>query len=37
VSLGAIERALEAHAQIADVRLVYFSAGDAEIVRRVRG
>ena len=37
VSLGAIERALAAHAQIADVRLVYFSAGDAEIVRRVRG
>jgi len=37
VSLAAIERALEAHASIAEVRLVYFSAGDAEIVRRVRG
>ena len=37
VSLAAIERALEAHARIAEVRLVYFSAGDAEIVRRVRG
>jgi O-acetyl-ADP-ribose deacetylase len=37
VSLAAIDRALEAHAGIAEVRLVYFSAGDAEIVRRVRG
>jgi O-acetyl-ADP-ribose deacetylase (regulator of RNase III) len=37
VSLAAIERALKAHAPIAEVRLVYFSAGDAEIVRRVRG
>jgi O-acetyl-ADP-ribose deacetylase (regulator of RNase III) len=37
VSLAAIERALQTHARIAEVRLVYFSAGDAEIVKRVRG
>ena len=37
LSLAAIGRALEAHARIVEVRLVYFSAGDAEVVRRVRG
>jgi O-acetyl-ADP-ribose deacetylase (regulator of RNase III) len=37
VSLAAIERALQMNARIVEVRLVYFSAGDAEIVRRVRG
>lgn len=37
VSLAAVERALAAHEGIAEVRLVYFSAGDAELVRRLRG
>ena len=37
VSLAAVERALKTHARIAEVRLVYFSAGDAAVVRRVRG
>jgi O-acetyl-ADP-ribose deacetylase (regulator of RNase III) len=37
VSLAAVERALKTHAGIAEVRLVYFSAADAAVVRRVRG
>jgi len=37
VSLAAVERALKTHARIAEVRLVYFSAADAAVVRRVRG
>ncbi len=34
VSVAAIERALERHAGIIEVRLVYFSASDAAFVRR---
>jgi O-acetyl-ADP-ribose deacetylase (regulator of RNase III) len=37
VSLDAVIRALEKHPTITQVRLVFFSAPDAQIVRRVRG
>jgi O-acetyl-ADP-ribose deacetylase (regulator of RNase III) len=37
VSLAAVQLALEQHAVIREVRLVFFSERDAEIVRRARG
>ncbi len=36
VALAAILEALEEHESIAEVRLVFFSAGDAELARKIR-